>query len=181
MLTAAANGALAFQEVFMFSHRAPSVTTQFVSLHTAGGHHIAASPGHYLWSSPSSTCTQAAMVMRRAADISIDSCVLAITRNMTLAPARVTRKSTSAREGLYNPHTISGTIVVDNVAALTFTDTLLPSLAAHSLVTAPAYGLYAICKSLGVLRVCNGFNAAALAAVHGPGLRLPWLELAASA
>ena len=40
--------------------------------------------------------------------------------------------------GLYNPHVLSGTIVVDGVAALTFTESLARSTWAHAMVTAPA-------------------------------------------
>lgn len=53
--------------------------------------------------------------------------------------AEVTRRSAT---GLFNPHTLSGTIVVDDIAALTFTDTLPKSTLVHSLVTAPGALLY---------------------------------------
>lgn len=41
------------------------------------------------------------------------------------------------QEGLYNPHTASGSIIVDGVAATAFTDVLPPSTAAYRAVMLP--------------------------------------------
>lgn len=46
------------------------------------------------------------------------------------------------KSGLYNPHTPSGCIVVDDIAALAFTETLPASLGWHTLVSIPARALY---------------------------------------
>ena len=40
-------------------------------------------------------------------------------------------------KGLYNPHTLSGTVIVDNVLALTFTEVLPRSMNLQSFLTAP--------------------------------------------
>jgi hypothetical protein len=42
-------GQLAYQRVFMFSHRDASKTSDFVTLHIASGAHIQLSPSHYIW------------------------------------------------------------------------------------------------------------------------------------
>ena len=43
------DGRLAYQRVFMFSHRDASMTSEFVTLHTASGARIQMSPSHYVW------------------------------------------------------------------------------------------------------------------------------------
>lgn len=39
--------------------------------------------------------------------------------------------------GLYNPHTLSGTMIVNNISALSFTDALPKSSVLQSLLTSP--------------------------------------------
>lgn len=65
----------------------------------------------------------------RAQGILVGDCLRQLTGS--IAPATqtcVVGKSESFQAGLYNPHTASGSIVVDGIAALIFTDTLPPSL-----------------------------------------------------
>lgn len=62
----------------------------------------------------------------------------------SLEGSRVLKVSRTQARGLYNPHTLSGSILVNEVAALTFTEILPRSTWIHSLVTAPAAVVYAI-------------------------------------
>ena len=56
----------------------------------------------------------------------------------------VVEASRSTRAGLYNPHTASGSLVVDGIAASVITDFMPASLALHTAVTLPAQALYQI-------------------------------------
>lgn len=49
----------------------------------------------------------------------------------------VVQITTERQEGLYNPHTASGSIIVDGVAATAFTDVLPPSSAVYRAVVLP--------------------------------------------
>lgn len=86
-------------------------------------------------------CPQEAEILR-AEDVTEGDWVWVLQDNQaaasSLAPSQVVAKIREMGTGLHNPHTASGTIIVDGVAALTFTDTLPPLQWLHSLVTAPA-------------------------------------------
>lgn len=169
VLIMAADGHLAFQEVFMFSHRAPQAVSSFVTLRTGSGREISASAGHYIWSA--TECSTAAMSLRRAADVAVGHFVMAVNGTHHAAPTRVVSKATSHQAGLFNPHTQSGSIVVNGVAASVFTDTLPPSLIVHHVVAAPAHGLYMMCKILQATGLCERLNDIVLGWLHGPTFR----------
>ena len=67
----------------------------------------------------------------------------------------VTQITRGPAVGLFNPHTLSGSIVVNDIAALTFTDTLPKSTWVHSLVTAPGALLYWLCPTNEVAEAIN--------------------------
>ncbi len=52
-------------------------------------------------------------------------------------PSAVVTVSKDRQQGLYNPHTASGSIVVNGVAATAFTDVLPPYTLAHTAITLP--------------------------------------------
>lgn len=56
----------------------------------------------------------------------------------------VVEASRTTRAGLFNPHTASGSLVVDGIAASVITDFMPASLALHTAVTMPAQALYHI-------------------------------------
>jgi len=48
------NGRLAYQSVFMFSHRDATTVSEFVTLRTVSDGQIQMSPSHYVWAAPTS-------------------------------------------------------------------------------------------------------------------------------
>ena len=70
-------------------------------------------------------------------------------------PTTVAEITRGLAVGLFNPHTLSGSIVVDDIAALTFTDTLPKSTWAHTWVTAPGALLYWLCPTNRVAEAMN--------------------------
>lgn len=155
VLTMSASGETYFEEIFMFSHRDAFVVTNFVTIMTEDSSELTASPGHYIWA----TNDRSAMHLVKASAIAIGEYVAVVKMaNLSAVWSRVVRKSESHKIGLYNPHTPSGTIVVDGVAASTFTDTLPPFTAMHTLVTMPARLIYLAFRAFRNSAACDAFN-----------------------
>ena len=153
VLVAQASGKLAFEDIFMFSHQSADLS-KFVQIQTLSGSSITVSPDHYLQVLPVgyevSHIIAAAQV--RAGD-QLQTADLGNSRQPELVPelqwSPVTATTSVWQQGLYNPHTASGTILVDSVLACTFPNTLPPSIAAHTAATMPARILYHLmpCKA----------------------------------
>ena len=170
-----AEGKTSYEEVFMFSHRQASARTAFVSLVTSSGAKITASPGHYIYAS--SKAGAAAMQPKRAQDIQIGDYLLELdTTGAHGLPAQVMAKYETLETGLYNPHVASGSIVVNNIGALTFTDTLPPSQAIHKLVTTPGHLLYTVLKAVGGPAAADAVNNALLS-LYFNAPRFAWLAV----
>ena len=59
------------------------------------------------------------------------------------------------QEGLYNPHTVSGSIIVNGVAATAFTDVLPPSTAVYAAVVLPFRALSFLIPSKAMAMAIN--------------------------
>lgn len=152
----------------MMTHRMANIETTFVRLRTAEGQEIAASPGHYIWaSSLNEACSPAAMQPTQAIRIKAGSCVLVANNASSFAASKVIGRHMVMLPGLYNPHTASGSIIVDEIAALTFTNTLPPSVLVHSIVTMPGRAVFGFCKIIGAMPACSLANDAMLRMYHG--------------
>ncbi len=77
------------------------------------------------------------------------------------AAQTVTEATRGPMRGLYNPHTASGSLVVDGIAASVLTDFIPASLALHTAITMPAQALYHILPT----PVAQALNTAILAGV----------------
>ena len=129
----------------MFSHQEEHTINKFILLETADNQSLSVTSGHYVWASGSN---ERFPRLLRAAQIKPKYHVWTWSRALSvLQPAAVTHVSMQSRQGLYNPHTTSGSIIVDNVASATFTETLPASLAVHTLVTSPARLAYNLIPS----------------------------------
>lgn len=144
----------------MFSHRDASPLT-FVELATADGMTITASGVNYIWMADGRSGLQPTT----AASIVIGDKLAtfnAITSSVSFS--HVVRKTNGLQTGLYNPHTASGTIIVNGIGALTFTDTLPLYVFMHRLVTMPARLVHLAIKALGGPALAGGLNDAVLSA-----------------
>jgi preprotein translocase subunit YajC len=115
-----------YSEVFMFSHRLTDANTRFVEIKTATTS-LAITPGHYLYVNGA---------LREAQYVKVGD-------NVTLASgkaAKVTSVGSVRKDGIYNPHTLQGDIVVDGVLTSTYTAAFSPTLAHVAL--APLRALY---------------------------------------
>lgn len=104
-----------FSEVFYFSTQMAETSSQFVKLTTSDGE-LLLTAGHYLYVNgvlaPASTAKAG------------DSLTLA-----NGASAKISAVGTAYAPGLYNPHTMTGDIVVDGFLTSTYTDAVHPTLA----------------------------------------------------
>lgn len=146
VLVSTASGKLAYEDIFMFTHQSQELSS-FIQLETSDGSSIFLSPDHYIHvlsaGSDSPRIVTAAQVklgdqLRTISGFQSDA---------QLQWSTVLSSSKVSMQGLYNPHTASGTIVVDSVLACTFPNTLPPSIAAHSAATMPARVLYNLIPS----------------------------------
>lgn len=154
VLTATSDGATQFEEVFMFSHRDHAAVTKFINIHTENSS-ILLSPGHYIWTRAEGMT----MLLKTAKTVKTGDFVgIADLPTSSIFWSPVTSILHSFQRGLYNPHTPSGSIIVNRMAAATFTNTLPPSPTLHRLATMPASIFYSTCKLLGVVRACNDIN-----------------------
>jgi Hint module len=121
-------GASEFSPVFMFTHKLNEVVNTFIQLHTASGHSVSATPGHYLYINGD---------LAPASSIKVGDM-------MTTADGEATRVVQVSRvlgSGLFNPQTVHGDIVVDGIMSSTYTTAVAPSIA-HK-VLAPFCAAYA--------------------------------------
>lgn len=117
--------------VFAFSHRQPAIHHPFVRMVTAVGN-LTATEGHFVHTG--------AGVMR-AGSVRKGDCL--ITASGDAVPVRFVRIVRDV--GLFNPHTFSGSIVVDGFRATCFTEAV-PIAPAQSLL-APFRWVYAAARS----------------------------------
>ncbi len=127
----------------MFSHRLQDTTNEFMVLKTANGQSLSVTSGHYVWARQINGAGIDTSRLMRAADVKVGAGLWTISPNdKFLQPTTVIQISTRPEKGLHNPHTVSGSIIVNNIASATFTETLPASTAAHTLVTLPAQLLF---------------------------------------
>ena len=160
VLTANPYGKQAFETVFMFSHFSAELMAH-VSLTTQSNFSLSLTAGHYLWVTKAHESRPSIV---RAGDVHVGDAAWISSTAADMTNAFVTDTiaaiAIEEKDGLYNPHTPSGCIVVNGLAALTFTHTLPPSCLWHSIVTMPARVLFTLLP----LRVVAHLNHVLLSA-----------------
>lgn len=109
-----------FQEVYMFSHRLEAIKSEFVAISTQAGQSIMLTPDHYLYvNNKLATAATVKTGDKLTTATGADDKVAAVTRTWA--------------NGLYNPHTMDGDIVVDGILTSTYTAAIQPTLAHYAL------------------------------------------------
>lgn len=104
-------------EVYLFTHRLPKAVAEVVKLTTLRGNkQLRLTPNHYIYINGT---LAAAHVVQPG-----DNATLADGTQM--AVASVTREMA---DGLFNPHTLHGDVVVDGIITSTYTQGIAPALA----------------------------------------------------
>jgi Hint module len=106
----------AYSGVYTFTHRVAAAVHAFVRVETASGDVLTLSPGH---------CMYANGALAAAETITAGDAVELGSGGATTVQA----VSRVAARGLYNPQTLHGDIVVNNVRASTYTTAIAPSVA----------------------------------------------------
>lgn len=117
-----------FSDVFMFTHKLADAANDFVVVQTSSGAELSLTAGHYLY-------VNGALVA--AGTIRVGDVV----ESATGERLAVTSVRFRTMDGLYNPQTIHGDIIVNGIRASTFTTAVQPS-AAQALL-APLRAMYA--------------------------------------
>ena len=188
VLTLGDTGKRIFEEIYMFSHWDRQTRATFISLTTVSGASISATPGHYLWAARATAngfehIVTEPWTLVRAADVKIGACLIL---DSEPGCSRVVHRALTVQQGLFNPHTKSGSIVVDGIAATTFSDILPPTLRAHATVTAPFRWLFQACRACHAVWAYEALNAAVLMPLaHAPRVHTIvgklWVQLASLA
>lgn len=109
-------GANKYSDVFMFTHKTEDSINRFVTLRTKSGALLSLSGGHFIYNDNT---------LVAAADVRVGSSVLLGSGEQDF----VVSISTTTSSGLYNPQTVSGDIVVNNILTSTYTVSIEPRVA----------------------------------------------------
>ncbi|KAK1863332.1 hypothetical protein I4F81_005890 [Pyropia yezoensis] len=158
---AAGTDAAAWSPVYFFSHKVPAggAAHAYVTLTTASGAALTLTPGHYVMADGVATAAGTVAVGQTLTTASGErSAVTAVGRSV-------------ARGGLYNPHTLAGTVMVDGVLASTYTTAVHPTVAAGLLAPLRAAWRAGLSVGGGWLDGARAGRAAAVAALpSGPSV-----------
>lgn len=103
-------------DIFMFTHKLSGTRARFLTLRTASAHAVTLTHGHFIYINGALAPASSAVIG--------DALSLA-----SGAASRIVAISESVEEGLYNPQTLCGDIVVDGVRVSTYTTAVAPALA----------------------------------------------------
>jgi hypothetical protein len=120
-----------YSHVFMFTHKLANPVHSFFRVTTASGHSIVATSGHYLYVNGQVRAARTALVGDK----------MRLGTGGETEVVRVERRVVA--RGLFSPMTVSGEIVVDGLAASTYTTAVEPALS-HVLL-APARAIFQWC------------------------------------
>lgn len=119
-----------YSPVYMFSHKESHSTNGFVRIVASNGLAITATRGHYIIVDGS---------LKAASAVTVGDKLMTKDGEAAVASTEVVKKT-----GLYNPHTLAGSVVVDGVLASDVTTAVRPSVARTLL--APFKFMYGMVK-----------------------------------
>jgi hypothetical protein len=105
-----------FSDVYMFSHRLSEAGAEFVRIESQNGHVLMLTPNHYLYVNGK---------LAVAGTVKVGD-LLTTGQGASVEVVYVSR---AWADGIYNPHTMDGDIVVNGILTSTYTSDIAPSLA----------------------------------------------------
>jgi len=105
-----------FSDVFAFGHKDANAVAEFVRLETESGHAIELSGQHFILVKGELV---AARKVHMGDELTVSGGAKSVVRSISIV----------SRPGVYSPHTLDGTIVVDDVEASSHTETVNPAVA----------------------------------------------------
>ena len=137
VLIARADGSLEYEHVLFFSFK-NSQKAVFTTITTDSGAAVSATPSHYLFASQSANCTDFSTCAELLQTRTIATGnIVWVANHGELRPSRVNATYSKVMQGIVNPHTTSGTIIVGGLVGATFAQPLPPMLWLHSLLMLP--------------------------------------------
>jgi len=130
--------------IYFFSHRTPTVPAggvEVVTLTTVGGHRLTVTGGHLVYAAPPAGSSPPTLVAA-AAVAAGDALLTANGSRTAVASVRSSVLRAGDAAGLYAPHSVSGSLVVDGLRVSCFTTAVRPAVAAAALL--PVRAAYAV-------------------------------------
>jgi len=123
-----------YSQVYFFGHRdAHAQLRDFVQVMLESGAKMTATKGHFVWANSQ---------WKDIDHVKVGDVMMQVMQGAATESKVVAVEKSISKQGLYNPHTMEGSIVVDNVLASSYTNVISPRLA-HLLLT-PQRMLYRI-------------------------------------
>jgi hypothetical protein len=190
VLVARADGSLGHEEIYLNTHKDAAAAAPYVELALASGRTLTLSPRHFIPTAGAAGEAFAANVVKAADEVRVGDLVWSRGGGGALAADAVVGARTKVAVGAYNPLTMNGTIVVDELVASAHSDWFLDGLVSadtearvYQAILAPARLAY---RALGPARmeaITEGWGVVDLVREattpggRGTGLGWAWLAL----
>lgn len=113
-----ASGKIGYEEIYLFGHQLSDATATYVKATLANGKVLTLSPDHFVPAVPMGKAVVFKnTVMMRGKDLLVGMHVFAAGGEVATTASMVKHVGWSAEQGLFNPYTMGGLIVVDDVVA----------------------------------------------------------------
>jgi len=113
-----ASGTMRFEEVYMFGHQSPADVATFVKATLANGQVLTLTPDHFVPAVPrGEAVVYKNTVMVRGRDVVVGMHLFSVDDTDMASAHPVEHVGLVLEQGLYNPYTMGGLIVVDDVVA----------------------------------------------------------------
>ena len=123
------DGTRGFDEIYLFTHKDAVATNAYRTLTLESGRELTLSPRHFIPVATDGGAGWDARVVKAAEEVGPGDVIWYENADGSLASAAVTAVATQARQGLFNPLTMGGTILVDGVVASAHSDWFLDGIA----------------------------------------------------
>ena len=145
VLAARPDGSTFYDDVYMFGHKDAAATGSFVKLETAGGAALRLTPDHHVF-----VTRAGARLEIPASAAQVGDLVQVVGAGGAAALDAIVAKTLAADRGLFNPYTLSGSIVVDGVAASCHSSSFMDGVFAALNIPLPAgyQAMYAPVRAL---------------------------------
>lgn len=167
------DGSVGYDDVYMFTHRDPSVVSSYYRVKLDSGQVLTLSPRHFLPVSRGNE-SWSSRVLIGANELAVGDRLWNRDGTGNLAIATVAAVDTLSMAGAYNPQTGAGTIVVNGAVASVHSDWFLDGIVSaevqgsvYQAIFAPVRGIYALIGPSGVRYITEDLGVVDFVRDHG--------------